>query len=108
MPFHSGTHSISLTITSAYGALSLQYSAGFSTAPYASVSFWVNGGSTGGQRLQVYGTILDVGGTAYTLSKLPTNNWQQITIPLSSLGMANVSNFSGIEIQDATGGAQPR
>jgi hypothetical protein len=107
LPFHSGTHSISLTITSAYGALSLQYSAGFSTAPYASVSFWVNGGSTGGQRLQVYGTILDVGGTAYTLSKLPTNNWQQITIPLSSLGMANVSNFSGIEIQDATGGAQP-
>jgi len=36
---HSGSDSVSVTITSGGGALSLQYSAGFNTAPYASLSF---------------------------------------------------------------------
>ena len=104
---HSGSDSVSVTITSGGGALSLQYSAGFNTAPYASLSFWINGGSAGGQRLQVYGTRLNAGVTPYALPRLPTNNWQQFTIPLSSLGVANVGNFSGIYIQDTSGGAQP-
>lgn len=106
-PVHSGTNSLSVTITSGGGALSLQYQAGFNTAPYASLSFWINGGSAGGQRLQVVGTRLNVGATASALSRLPTNNWQQVTIPLSSLGVANVTNFSGIYIQDTSNGAQP-
>jgi hypothetical protein len=106
-PVHFGTQSISVIITNSGAALSLQYQAGFNTAPYASLSFWINGGSTGGQRLQAYGTRLNVGVTAYTLPRLPTNKWQQITIPLSSLGVANVTNFSGIYIQDTSGGAQP-
>jgi alpha-L-arabinofuranosidase len=106
-PVHSGTNSLSITITGGGGALSLQYQAGFNTAPYASLSFWVNGGTTGGQRLQAVGSRLNVGQTAYALPKLPTNGWQQITIPLSSLGVANVTNFSGIYIQDTSGGAQP-
>jgi len=106
-PVHFGTQSISVIITNSGAALSLQYQAGFNTAPYASLSFWINGGSTGGQRLQAYGTRLNVGVTAYTLPRLPTNKWQQITIPLSSLGVANVTNFSGIYIQDTIGGAQP-
>jgi endoglucanase len=54
-PVHSGTNSLSITITGGGGALSLQYQAGFNTAPYASLSFWVNGGTTGGQRLQAVG-----------------------------------------------------
>lgn len=106
-PVHSGTDSISVTITSGYGALALQYQAGFNTAPYASLSFWVNGGATGGQRLQAVGTCLNVGQAYFALPKLPTNSWQQITIPLSNLGVANVTNFSGIDIQDTSGGAQP-
>ena len=104
---HSGSNSISVTITGGGGALSLQYQSGFNTAPYASLSFWINGGSVGGQRLQVLGTRLNVGATAYALSGLTANSWQQITIPLSSLGVANVTNFSGINIQDTSGGAQP-
>jgi hypothetical protein len=106
-PVHSGTDSIAVTITSSGGALSLQYQAGFNTAPYASLSFWVNGGATGGQKLQALGTLFNTGKTAYALPRLPTNIWQQVTIPLSSLGVANATNFSGIYIQDTSGGAQP-
>src|SRR5208282_3444947 len=106
-PVHSGSDSISMTITGSGGALSLQYQTGFNTAPYASLSFWVNGGSTGGQKVQVVGTRMNVAAAAYGLPKLPTNSWQQFTIPLSSLGVANVTNCSGIYIQDTSGGAQP-
>ncbi|HWX20728.1 MAG TPA: YDG domain-containing protein [Candidatus Binatia bacterium] len=107
IPVNSGTQSISVTITSSGGALSLQYQAGFNTSPYASLSFWVNGGSTGGQRLQLFGTLANSGQIAYALPRLPTNQWQQITVPLATLGVANKSNFSGLFIQDTSGGAQP-
>ena len=104
-PVHSGTDSISVTITGGGGALSLQYGAGFNTAPYASLSFWINGGVAGGQRLQVFGTRLNTSTPAYALSRLSTN-WVQVLVPLSTLGVANVSDFTGIEIQDTSGGAQ--
>ena len=106
-PVHSGTQSIGVTITGGGGALSLQYQVGFNTAPYASLSFWINGGPTGGQRLRVACTRLNVGQTPFSLSALPANTWQQITIPLSSLGVANVTNFSGCYIQDTSGAASP-
>lgn len=106
-PVNSGSHSISVAITSGGGALSLQYQAGFNTSPYASLSFWVNGGASGGQRLQLLGTLANSGQVAYALPRLPTNQWQQISVPLSTLGVANKSNFSGIFIQDTSGGAQP-
>ena len=40
-----------------------------------------------------------------TLAALPTNTWQQVTIPLSSLGVANKPNCTGFEIQGNDGGA---
>jgi len=67
----------------------------------------INGGSAGGQRLQVYGTRLNAGVTPYALPRLPTNNWQQFTIPLSSLGVANVGNFSGIISRTPAAGHSP-
>ncbi|HKI68998.1 MAG TPA: glycoside hydrolase family 44 protein, partial [Verrucomicrobiae bacterium] len=80
---------------------------------FTSVSFWVNGGTSGGQRLQMYG-LLHVGSTnnfaasqRYSLSPLTANAWQQVTVPLSLLGVANSNNFTGFVIQDSTGAAQP-
>jgi alpha-N-arabinofuranosidase len=105
-PVHSGNYSISVTDGPNYQALSLQYPAGFNTSPYASLTFWINGGAAGGQQLNVYGTLTNSAKTAYPL-KLGTNVWQQITIPLSTLGVASATNFSGIEIQGAGSSAQP-
>ncbi len=111
-PVHSGNNSISVTVSStSYEGLQIVRSA-FDSTPYRSVSFWFHGGASGGQRLQVYG-LAQIGGTqnvgqaSFALSPLPTNAWQQVTIPLSALGIANKSNVTGFVIQDRIGVAQP-
>src|SRR5436190_1093504 len=82
------------------------------SAPYSSLSFWINGGNSGGQRLQVYG-LAHVGGTPnvtqsyFSLGTLQTNTWQQFTIPLSALGVADKINFTGFVFQDRVGAVQP-
>jgi alpha-L-arabinofuranosidase len=108
-PVHSGTHSISATADdpSGYQGLSFEepiyntYQGGFDTTPYDSFVFWVNGGATGGQLLQVYaqyGTDDDSGPNC-ALFPLPTNSWRQYSIPLSSLLPAGTSNLNRISIQ---------
>jgi hypothetical protein len=83
------------------------------STPYASLTFWLNGGASGGQRLQMYG-LLHIGttnnayaGVTYSLNALTANTWQQFTVPLPALDVANHANFTGFVIQDATGGTQP-
>ena len=103
---HSGTYSISVTITSAGGALYL-HGPDFNSSPYTNLSFWINGGPTGGQKLQVHGTVNGNAGPGFTLATLAANTWQQYTIPLSTLGAAGNAHFDGIQIVDNLGGAQP-
>jgi hypothetical protein len=110
-PVHSGSDSISVTVTSAYGGFQV-YHPDMTNTAYANVSFWLNGGSSGGQQLQMYGN-LDVGGAntsqsaRYYLNTPLANTWQQYTVPLSALGVANTTNFTGFAIQDAVGSAEP-
>jgi len=104
-PVNLDTHSIAVT-NAAGGTLSLHCST-FNTMPYANISFWINGGPIGGQLLRVYGLLNGSLQTAYNLPALPANAWQQFTIPLSNLGVANKANFNGIYIQNASGGTQP-
>src|SRR5262245_3971939 len=47
-PVHSGSDSISAMITSAYGGIQLFHSP-MTNSAYAFVSFWLNGGTSGGQ-----------------------------------------------------------
>jgi len=101
------SHSISVQVTGGGGALSLQFPPGFSTAPYASLSFWINGGASGGQRVKVGGTVANSIQGSFSVPALATNTWQPYTIPLSTLGVANVNNCSGIWIQSTTGSSQP-
>jgi len=103
-PPHSGTYSISVN-DGGYQALSFQ-SADFNTGPYASLSFWINGGS-GGQHVQVAGLLDGNRQKAYPLATLTSDGWQQITIPLLALDVANKPNFNGFWIQGTTGLAQP-
>jgi len=106
-PVYAGTYSISVT-ASAYTALSL-YHADFSMAPYASLGFWINGGTLGASGLQVMGvtnvSTSQYAASTYNLPPLPANTWTQFNIPLSALGVANVTNCQGFWFWPTTSGA---
>ena len=105
-PVHSGSDSISATITNAYGGIQLNHSSMTNTA-YASVSFWLNGGTSGGQQLQMYGNLSTGAQSArYNLAAPPATAWQQYTVSFSALGVANATNFTGFAIQDSAGSSE--
>ena len=107
-PVHSGSDSISATITGAYGGMALSH-AEMTDSNYASISFWLNGGATGGQHLQMYGVLGFVNQSArYALTTPVANTWQQYTVPLSALGVANSTIFNGFVIQDSAGTAESK
>jgi hypothetical protein len=111
-PTHSASNSVSVTMSSGWQGLQI-YHPDLNSGLYTHISLWLNGGTNGGQRVQVYG-LLHVGannnagqGVYFSLGTLPTNAWQQFIVPLSALGVANRTNFTGFVIQDRTGAAQP-
>ena len=79
----------------------------FNTSPYNALDFWINGGSSGGQQVQVAGALNGNAPTDYSLGKLHTNTWQHFTIPLSSLDVTGATNCSGFWIQGASNDPQP-
>jgi len=98
-PVHSSLYSISVNAAPWQG-LYLHHVA-FDTGPYDSLSFWVNGGANGGQRLQVQallGNTNPPAGVYYRFTLLP-GTWQQVTIPLAALGAADQTNCTGFWIQ---------
>ena len=96
-----------MTISSAYQGLQIHHGF-FSDAPYTSISFWLNGGASGGQHLQMYGVLNGVNQNAvYALNTPVANTWVQYTVPLSALGVANAPDFSAFVIQDDAGTAEP-
>ena len=106
-PVHSGSDSINATVTNAYGGIQLNHSS-MSVTTYTSISFWLNGGASGGQKLQMYGILgSTVQGARYTVSTPLANTWQQYVVPLSALGVADAANFTGFAIQDSAGSTEP-
>ncbi len=104
-PVQSGTDSISVS-AGPYQALYLHQTA-FDSTPYTALVFWINGGSTGGQLLQVQATVNGASQNVVALPALAANSWQQVTIPLSSLGVQNQPDLDGFWIQDRSGTTQP-
>src|SRR6266702_7219358 len=92
-PVHGGANSISVSSTN-WQALYLEHTAQTGSL-YSAISFWVNGGVSGGQSVQVQATRNGSPQAAVVLSPLPTNSWRQETISMSSLGVANVTDFDG-------------
>jgi hypothetical protein len=105
-PVQSGADSISVS-AGPYQALYLHHDA-FDSSLYSNLVFWIDGGSTGGQLLQVQATLNGTAQTVVTLPPLAANSWQQVTIPLSSLGVESQPNLDGFWIQDRSGTTQPR
>ena len=104
-PVHSGTSSFSVSAT-AWQAISLHHAA-FATAPYTELVFWIHGGSTGGQLLNVQALLGGSPQAPVALPALAANTWQKITIPLGSLGVADKPNMDGFWIQDRSGAPTP-
>jgi alpha-N-arabinofuranosidase len=97
-PVRSGIRSISAS-ASAWQGISF-YHPGLDTADYTSFSFWAHGGISGGQRLQVYAEYPGGGGPTQVLpGSLPANTWQQYTIPLTALGVANRADLNRLTLQ---------
>ena len=95
-PVYSGSYSISVT-ASTYTALSLYHDA-FNTSPYASLSFWINGGASGAHGLQLMGVTNQNFAIIYNLPALAPNTWAQFNIPLAALGVASTTNCQGFWI----------
>ncbi len=104
-PVQAGSDSISVS-AGPYQALYLHQTA-FDSSIYANLVFWINGGSSGGQLLQVQATLNGAAETVVTIPALAANTWQRITIPLASLGVANQPDMDGFWIQDRSGTTQP-
>lgn len=98
---HSGTKSTSVSLT-AWGALSLHH-ADIDTSTYSDLTFWVHGGTAGGQQLKIYAELGTTAQPSVNLPPLTANTWQQVTFTLAALGVANQPNFARFSIQDATG-----
>lgn len=79
----------------------------FSTSAYAAVTFWIHGGSRGGQRLWVKALRSGVPQAAVPLGPLPAGQWQSVTVPLRDLGVAGVPDMDGLWVQDASGTTPP-
>lgn len=97
-PVQSGSKSISVTYTEAYGGLSINSNSPVSLSGFTHLKFWVNGGKTGGQKITV-----KVNGdetNTYPLT-IPSKNWTLVTIPLSTFG--NPANLSKLYFQEALG-----
>lgn len=82
---------------------------------YQSLSFYINGGPTGGQRLSVQ-ALNNYNKNAELLNlasyvpggSIPANQWVLVTIPLTDLGTpAELSAFTGFWLQDSAGYGQP-
>jgi hypothetical protein len=104
-PVQSGTDSIGVS-AGPYQALYLHHDP-FDSTLYTSLNFWINGGASGGQLLQVQATLNGAAQTVVTLPLLAANTWTQISIPLSSLGVQSQPNLDGFWIQDRSGATQP-
>lgn len=105
-PVRSGTRSIKVT-SGAYQAFWAHHGS-FNTSGYVNVVFWIHGGTTGGQTMTVAGLLDDVAQpTSVTIGPIAAGTWQQVVIPLSSIGIANATNCTGFWLQENTGAAQP-
>jgi hypothetical protein len=104
-PVHTGSASIAVTYTAGWSALQLGYWQRLDVSAYDALRFYVHGGSSGGQTVQV-----QVGdsttGTLVTRNVTPAaGNWTQVDVALADLGSAR--SVSYVYWFNATAGSQP-
>ena len=104
-PVHSGSSSLSVSSTN-WQALYLHHAAQDGSG-FANLTFWINGGSTGGQVVQGQATRNGVAQPPVVLAALPVNTWRQETISMAALNVATATDFDGFWIQVQNSGLAP-
>jgi alpha-L-arabinofuranosidase len=104
---HSGAISLAVTPTAWSAAYLRSAAVPLSTEGLLNLTFWVHGGPTGGQRLQVVAVVNDVAQAGIPIEALAPNVWQRISVPLSSLGAENRNDVNGFWIQEGAGQNSP-
>ncbi|EDY20058.1 Alpha-L-arabinofuranosidase-like protein [Chthoniobacter flavus Ellin428] len=105
-PVHSASDSISVVdSTNTAQALYLHHPA-FDPSLYSNLTFWIYPTVAKTNELHVQATLNGAAQTAVNLSftAAQVGQWQQVTIPLSNLGVAGNASFDGFWIQNITGG----
>lgn len=99
-PVHSGTSSVAVTFTAGWAGFYLHSDSDIDVSTYDTIHFFINGGTTGGQSVNV---------TAFSTSTVnvvaQANTWTEVKVRIKDLG--SVTALKDLAIQDATGGAQP-
>jgi hypothetical protein len=106
-PFHAGSKSIAVTITDGSGQAIYIAHPAFDSTLYTNITFWINGGPSGGQKLLIQGHAGGTYQTSTNLPPLPTNAWVQMSFSLADMGVANRNDMDGFWIQDRMGAPQP-
>jgi hypothetical protein len=98
-PVHSGVRAISMRDlagkTIAFGHTD------FNPTSATNLIFWANGGTAGGQILEVYVQYNNSAssGPVYPLPPLPKNSWEGFSLSLNELGLAGVTNISQLNFE---------
>ncbi|HWO26546.1 MAG TPA: glycoside hydrolase family 44 protein [Kofleriaceae bacterium] len=103
---HHGTKSMAVTFAGPYRVLELRPGAPISVAPYKVVSFWVHGGSAGGQQVNLQ--LRDGAGTlgAQVPITITAGQWTRVDAPLATLLGAG-AQLKGIRLLEKSGSAAP-
>jgi hypothetical protein len=104
-PVHAGSRAIGVT-AGGYQALYLHATV-MNSGAYTGLTFWIHGGTSGGQPLQVQGTLAGAAQSAVAIPAPTAGTWKQVQIPLTALGVASNDTFDGFWIQSASGSAIP-
>ncbi|HLO98635.1 MAG TPA: hypothetical protein VK171_08580, partial [Fimbriimonas sp.] len=97
-PVRTGSRSVRVTENAAYDGFYLHHDA-IDASRYKTVSFYLHGGATGGQQLQVRATNSGLSNIAYNIPTLAANSWTKVDVPLSLLGVWGRGDFDGFYIQ---------
>lgn len=113
---HGGTKAIRF-IGTAYGAVSFARDDLLSIATYPTLKLWVHGGTTGNQQLTLVlqDSNREVGdrerwvalNTFIPGGNPVANAWREVTVPLTTMPLAELVNFNRIDVQSNSEGAQP-
>lgn len=110
-PVYAGSHSVAVTLNG-WGGFSLHHDA-LVPGPDNVLSFWVHGGGSGGQTLNLF--LHDGGGgerphlalNAYVAGgAIAANEWREVRVPLQTL-LAGSASWTRLNLQEATGATQP-
>ncbi|MBW8865140.1 MAG: hypothetical protein JF609_09515, partial [Verrucomicrobia bacterium] len=101
-PVYAGTNSMALVPSATFTVWLLKPFTTVDATLYTNLTFWINGGATGGQNISVQG---ELGGSSSGLPSVsvtaPTNSWKQVTISLATLGV-NKTNLTGFLFGNGT------